>query len=147
MEAVHRRRIPRAGEGGTDSASFGSLIGRLMNEVVQLVNQRLDFLKLELKEEIGAAVRRVALLAVGGVVAVLGAFFLVVALAIWFGELVGTTPGGFAIMGGGLGLVGGLLLAAMAARLREQRFVPHQTAQELRRDVKWIKDELQTRIG
>lgn len=141
MDAV-RYRIPRAREGGDGSASFGSLVTRLLDGIVRLLNQRLDLLKLELKEEIGAAVRRVALLAVGGVIAALGAFFLVVALAIWFGELVGTTPGGFAIMGGGLGLIGGLLLAVMAARLREQRFVPRQTAQELRRDVEWIKHEL-----
>jgi hypothetical protein len=142
MDAVHRRSIPRADEGGDGSASFGSLISRLLNEVVQLLNQRLDLLKLELQEEIGAAGRRVGLLAVGGVIAGLGAFYLVTALAIWFGELVGTMPGGFAIMGGGLGLVGGLLLAAMTARLRGQRFVPRQTAQELRRDVEWIKQEL-----
>jgi Na+/melibiose symporter-like transporter len=76
------------------------------------------------------------------VIAALGAVFLVAALAIWIGELVGTMPGGFAIVGGALGLVGGLLLAAMAARLREQQFVPRQTAQELRRDVEWIKHEL-----
>ena len=141
MDAV-RHRIPRAREGGDGSTSFGSLISRLLDGVVRLLNQRLDLLKLELKEEIGAAARRVALLAIGGVIAALGAFFLVTALAIWFGELVGTTPGGFAIMGGGLGLIGGLLLAVMAARLREQRFVPRQTAQELRRDVEWIKHEL-----
>jgi hypothetical protein len=141
MDAV-RHRIPRAEEGGNGSTSFGSLIGRLLNGIVRLLNQRLDLLKLELKEEIGAAARRVALLAIGGVIAALGAFFLVTALAIWFGELVGTTPGGFAIMGGGLGLIGGLLLAVMAARLREQRFVPRQTAQEIRRDVEWIKHEL-----
>jgi uncharacterized membrane protein YqjE len=141
MDAV-RHRIPRAREGGDGAASFGSLVSRLLDGIVRLLNQRLDLLKVELKEEIGAAVRRVALLAIGGVVAALGAFFLVTALAIWFGELVGTTPGGFAIMGGGLGLVGGLLLAVMAARLRAQRFVPRQTAQELRRDVEWIKHEL-----
>jgi uncharacterized membrane protein YqjE len=139
MDAV-RHRIPRAREGG--DGSFGSLVSRLLDGVVRLLNQRLDLLKLELKEEFGAAVRRVALLAIGGVIAALGAFFLVTALAIWFGELVGTTAGGFAIMGGGLGIIGGLLLAAMAARLREQRFVPRQTAQEIRRDVEWIKHEL-----
>jgi uncharacterized membrane protein YqjE len=141
MNAV-RHRIPRAREGGDGSGSLGSLISRLLDGVVRLLNQRLDLLKLEVKEEIGAAARRLALLAIGGVIAALGAFFLVTAVAIWFGELVGTTPGGFAIMGGGLGLIGGLLLAVMAARLREQRFVPRQTAQELRRDVEWIKHEL-----
>jgi hypothetical protein len=141
MDAV-RHRIPRARGGGDGAASFGSLISRLLDDVVRLLNQRLDLLKLELREEIGAAVRRVALLAIGGVIAALGAFFLVVALAIWFGELVGTIPGGFAIMGGGLAIIGGLLLAAMAARLRKQQFVPRQTAQEIRRDVEWIKHEL-----
>lgn len=142
MDAVHQRRIPRTEEGRNGSASFGSLISRLLNEIVRLLDQKLDLLKVELKEEIGAAVRRIALLAVGGVIAVLGGFFLIVALAIWVGELVDTMPGGFAIVGGVLAIGGGLLLAAMAARLGEQRLVPRQTVQELRRDVEWVKHEL-----
>jgi Putative Actinobacterial Holin-X, holin superfamily III len=142
MDAVHQRRIPRTGEGENGSASFGSLISRLLNEIVRLLDLKLDLLKAELKEELGAAARRIALLAVGGVIGALGGFFLIVALAVWVGELVGNMPGGFAIIGGVLAIAGGLLLATMAARLGEQRFVPRQTAQEIRRDVEWIKHEL-----
>ncbi len=143
MDAVHQRRVTRGGAAGDGaSASFGSLLGRLLNEVVQLLDQKLDLLKAELREELGAALRRSALLAVGAVVAALGAFLLIVAAAVWFGELVGTMPGGFAIAGGVLLLVGGLLAAAMAARLGEQRLVPRQTVHELRRDVEWVKHEL-----
>lgn len=143
MDAVHQRRIGHegaAGDGG--AASFGSLVNRLLNEILRLLDQKFTLLKLELREELGAAARRSALLAVGGVVAALGSLLLIVALAIWVGELMGSMPGGFAVVGGVLALGGVLLLLSMRRQLAEQRFTPRQTVQELRRDAEWIKHEL-----
>jgi hypothetical protein len=63
-------------------------------------------------------------------------------VTLWVGELVGSTPGGFAIVGGALVLGGLIVLASMKARLRRQRLLPELTVRELRRDVQWIKHEL-----
>lgn len=142
MAVVPGRQFRVGGATQDDGHSLGGLITRLLNEVLRLLDQKLALLKLELREELGAAVRRSALLAVGGVVAVLGALLLVVALAIWIGELTRSPSGGFAIIGGGLALGGALLLLTMRRRLAEQRVVPEQTVRELRRDVEWIKHEL-----
>lgn len=127
---------------GDGDGSFGSLVNRLLNEILRLLDQKFTLLKLELREELGAAVRRSALLAVGGVVAALGNVLLIVALAVWVGELVGSIPGGFAIVGGVFVLGGVILLLSMRRQLAEQHFVPRQTVQELRRDVEWIKHEV-----
>jgi hypothetical protein len=138
MDAVHQRRPGRGSAVG--DGSFGDLVTRLLNGIVRLLDQKLTLL--ELKQELGAAARRVALLAVGGVVGVFGGVLLVLALTIWVGELVGSMPGGFAIVGGLLGLGGGIVFLGMRRQLAEQRFVPRKTVQELRRDAEWIRHEL-----
>jgi hypothetical protein len=127
---------------GADTRDFGDLLGQLTNDILRLLDQKLALLKLELKEELSAAVRRSALLAAGGVVAAFGAFFLLVALAVGVGDLVGSTAGGFAIVGGVFVVVGLVLLMSMRRRLAAQRFVPELTVRELRRDKQWIKHEL-----
>jgi hypothetical protein len=144
MEAVHERRVraEAGGEGTNGGAGFASLINRLLSETFRLLDQKFALLKLELNEELAAIARRTALLAVGGVVAVLGSVLLILALAFWIGELVGSLPGGFAIVGGSLVVGGGILLAVMRDRLSRQRLVPEATVEELRRDVRWIKHEL-----
>jgi|RhiMetdeSRZDD1v2_1073273.scaffolds.fasta_scaffold108145_3 uncharacterized membrane protein YqjE len=143
MDAVHQRRLGRGGAvGDGNGASFANLVTRLLNELVRLLDQKLTLLKLELKEELGAAARRVALLAVGVAVGAFGGLFLILALTIWVGELVGSMPGGFAIVGGLLALGGGIVFLSMRRQLAEQRFVPVKTVQELRRDAEWIKHEL-----
>lgn len=139
--AVHRADA-RATLRDADGRDFGSLLGRLANDVLRLLDQKLVLLKLELKEELAAVVRRSTLLAVGGVVAALGGFFLLIALALGLGDLVGSTGGGFAIVGGAFVLAGFVLLVSMRRRLAEQRFVPQLTVTELRRDKQWIQHEL-----
>jgi len=141
MEAVRQRRVDGDRAAG-DGASVGGLVNRLLQDLLRLLDQKFALLKLELREELTAAVRRTGLLVAGGVVAVLGVFFLVVALAIWISDLLGSPPAGFAIVGGALAIGGGLLLLGMRRQLAEQQFVPRETVQELRRDASWIKHEL-----
>jgi len=126
----------------TDGRDFGSLLGRLTNDILRLLDQKVALLKLELKEELAAAMRRSVLLVAGGLVAAAGGFFLLIALALGLGDLVGSTSGGFAIVGGLFAITGLVLLVSMRRRLAELRFVPRLTVSELRRDKQWIKHEL-----
>jgi uncharacterized membrane protein YqjE len=127
---------------GNGARSFTGLVNQLVSDVLRLLDQKIELFKLELKEELGALVRRSALLAVGGVVAALGSLLLLLAVTLWIGELVGSTPGGFAIVGGAFVLAGLIVLFTMKARLQRQHLVPELTVRELRRDVQWIKHEL-----
>jgi uncharacterized membrane protein YqjE len=127
---------------GDGARSLTGLFNRLLADVLRLLDQKIELLKLELREELGAFARRTALLAVGAVVTALGGLLLLLGVTLWVGELVGSTPGGFAIVGGALVLGGLIVLASMKARLRRQRLLPELTVRELRRDVQWIKHEL-----
>jgi uncharacterized membrane protein YqjE len=125
-----------------DARSFATLFNRLVGDVLRLLDQKLALLKVELKEEIAAVVKKSVLMIAGAVMALLALVLLLLALALWLGELVGSTPGGFAIVGGVLALVGLTLVMSMRRRLAEQRLVPELTVEELRRDAQWIKHEL-----
>jgi len=142
--AVHETRAgaERAVDDRSSRSSLVGLVNRLFGEIQRLLDQKLTLLKLELTEELAATARRSALLAGSGLVAGLGGLLLIMALAIWLGELLASLPGGFAIVGGILALGGLILLPTMRRQLSQQRFVPRETVQELRRDIQWIKHEL-----
>src|SRR5262245_43483336 len=143
MATGHGPRLEAEGlAGARDSRSFVDLVNRLLSEIIDLLDQTVALLKLELREELGAIAHSAAFLAAGGVVAGLGALLLIVALALGIGDGIGSTAGGFAIVGGVLAVVGGIVLARMRRRLSDLGLRPRETVRELRRDVEWIKREL-----
>lgn len=127
---------------GRNSSSFMGLVDRLVGDLLRLLDQKLALLKIELNEQFTAAVRTFLFLAIGGVVVGLGLLFFAIALALWVGEVINTIPGGFALVAGVFTVAGGILLMTMKGKLSQQRFVPKETVQELRRDAEWIKREL-----
>jgi uncharacterized membrane protein YqjE len=122
-----------------EAPGIGELLHRLVGEIKVMLDQRVTLLRLELKEQMATAARDVMLVALGGAAALLGLVLLVLALAVWIGELLGTLAGGLAIVGGVIMLIGvGLALYAVS-ELRRQRLVP-KTREELRRDAQWMKN-------
>ncbi len=121
-----------------DSPGLMDLAARLALEVRRFVDQRLELFKAEIKEEAAHTVRGLGLLAGGTVAASVGLLLLLVAAGLWVGDLVGSTPGGFAIVGGGLAVVGGGL-ALLARRSLKRRRLVRDTVDDLRRDAEWIR--------
>ena len=130
--SIHRPAAPR----------FFDLVERLISEVGTLLDQKFALLTLELKSQGAALARGVAALVVGAGLAALGLLVLALAAAIWLGEHIRSIPGGFGIVGGSLLVLGGGLAAAMRNRLKTEQLKPTETVRELRRDAKWITDEL-----
>jgi hypothetical protein len=126
---------------GTPTRFFG-LIERLIAEVGTLLDQKLALLTLELKSQGAAIARGVAALLVGVALALLGLLVLALAAALWIGGAIKSMPGGFGIVGGALLLIGGVVAAVVRRRLSAEHLGPKETVNELRRDAKWITDEL-----
>lgn len=132
------------------SESIPNLLSRLGDDVMQLVNSQLALFKVEIKEEANAYARGAAMIAVGGVVAVIGFALLNVALAFGVSTLFAkanfSQPAsyalGFVVTGAFYLLVGGILVLAMKSHLAKQKLVPPMTVQELRKDKQWLKREL-----
>ena len=116
------------------------LLGRLVGEARRLLDQRLALLKAELKDEAEGIARGIGLLAgaMAGILA--GSALLLLALGLWVGELVGSTPGGLAIVGGALAAGGGGLGLWGVRTLRRRRRLLSETVRELRRDAEWIQN-------
>jgi uncharacterized membrane protein YqjE len=130
--------------------SLPNLLGRLGDDVMQLINSQLALFKVEIKEEASAYARNAAFIAVGGVVAANGFALVNVAIAFGVSTLFSranfSQPAsyalGFVVTGLFYVLVGGIVVLAMKNRLAKQQLVPPMTAQELRKDKQWLKSEL-----
>ncbi len=122
--------------------TFGELVARLRRQVQHLLEQKLELARAELRGAVREVVRDAVLIAGGAALALVGALHLVIALALWIGDLVGSRPGGFAVLGGAVALGGGAAVVIGLRGLRSGRVLPAQTVTELRRDVAWIKNEL-----
>lgn len=134
----------------SDTEGLPSLLSRLGDDVMQLINSQLALFKVEIKEEASAYARNAAFIAVGGVVAAIGFALLNVAIAFGVSTLFAranfSQPAsyalGFVVTGVFYLLVGGIVVLAMKNRLAKQQLVPPMTAQELRKDKQWLKSEL-----
>jgi uncharacterized membrane protein YqjE len=130
--------------------SLPSLVGRLGDDVMQLLDTKVSLLKVELKEEVNEYVRDGVMIAAGGMIAAIGFALLNVALAfgisILFANADLSQPAKYAIGFVAAGLlyliVGGVIISVMKNRLAKQSLVPDRTVEELRKDKQWLKNEL-----
>jgi uncharacterized membrane protein YqjE len=134
----------------TETESLPTLFTRLGDDVMELFNSQLALFKVEMKEEAGAFARRITLIALGGVIAVVGFALLNVAIAFavstLFSQANFSQPAsyalGFVVTGVFYVLVGAIVVLLMKNRLANQDLVPQRTVAELRKDKQWLKNEL-----
>jgi uncharacterized membrane protein YqjE len=121
---------------------FFDLVERLIGEVATLLDKKLDLLTLELKTQGAALVQGVIALLAGVALASVGLLLLAIAAAVWIGTRINSIPGGYGIVGAALVVLGAVLMVAMRSRLSATQLAPRESVRELRRDAKWITDEL-----
>jgi uncharacterized membrane protein YqjE len=134
----------------TENEGITTLLSRLGDDVMQLINSQLALFKVEIKEEANTYMRGAITIAVGGAIAVIGFALLNVAVAFGVSTLFANAnlsqPAqyalGFVVTGIFYLLVGGVLVLVMKNRLAKQELVPTRTVQELRKDKEWLKNEL-----
>ncbi len=122
-----------------ESVGLLELAARLVADLRQLIDQRLELLRAELTQEATRAAKNIGVLVAGVIGAGVGAAFLLLALGLWIGHLVGSGPGGLAIVGGGL-VIAGVGLSLLATKSLERQRLARETVRELRRDVEWIRN-------
>ncbi len=145
--AASPARVPVA---PIEGENLPHLISRLGDDVMQLVDTKISLLKVEIKEEANTFVNGGVLIAIGGVIATVGFVLVNIALALGIATLFSEsnlTPVaqyalGFVITGAVYLVLGGVIVAAMKARLARQSVVPPRTVEELRKDTQWLKKEL-----
>jgi hypothetical protein len=117
------------------------LIRSLANDTATLVRQEVELVKIEVKHTAKRVVIDSVWIATGGAIAAVGALCLVLAMALGLGALLGSYWLGTLITGLFLVLVGGGFLFKGLRDLRKQRLTPTQTAESLKDDARWAREE------
>ena len=133
-----------------ETEGLPTLLSRLGDDVVQLINSQFALFKVEIKEDVNAYIRGAVTIAIGAVVALIGFALLNVALAfgvsILFANANFSEPAsyalGFVVTGIFYLLVGGIVVMAIKSRLANQDLLPTRSVEELRKDKEWLKNEL-----
>jgi len=157
MAEVERRRadVPAVSQPSADMGELPTLLGRLGDDVMRLVDTKLSLVKVELKEDASFYARNGALTAVGAMVALIGFALLNVAVAFFisnfFANDAATTAERFTPTSYGLGflitgviyiVVGGVIVLVMKNKLAAYNPVPTTTLDEIRKDKQWLKNEM-----
>ncbi len=122
--------------------SFASLLSSALNDVRDLFRQEISLAKFEAREEISHATSSAAVLAASAVVLLFAVLFLLTALARGFAVLVGWGIwAGFLVVGILLAIVGAALFVWGRSRLLTVNVVPPRTAETLKEDVQWLKQQ------
>ena len=133
-----------------ENGSLPTLISRLGDNVMELVNSQLALPQGEINAEANAYARGAALSAFGAAVAFVGFALLNVAIAFavstLFAQANFSQPAsyalGFLATGAFYLIVGAIVVLVVKNRLAKQNLVPKRTVQELRKDKEWLKNEL-----
>ena len=132
------------------STDLPSLVERLGQDAVTLLDQKLTLLKIELKEDVNAYLRGSIAILAGAVMAAVGFALVNVALAFAFSTLFAnldiSQPAryalSFAITGALYLVIGAIVVVVTKNGLARVGIVPQRTMRELERDKEWIQKEL-----
>jgi len=127
---------------GDDQPSIAQLFGDIVADAQHVIRKELELAKVEFESIGRRMLSTAAALAAGVSMAGAGGLLLLfmlvhlitdmAALDLWIS---------YAIVGGGVLAIGGIMLAVGRARLRKLDLVPHETADALRKDVQWIREQ------
>lgn len=130
----------RRGDGPDTGRGIFALIEELLGKTTRLLDQKLTLLRLEVEDSVGQLLRNLGIVLVGGMLAGLGLVLGSIALALWVGNRLDSTLGGFALTGAGFLIMGTVLVAIRLQRgVGPKRLVPERTVKELEKDTRWIK--------
>ena len=123
--------------------SIFALVEELLRNTAKLLDQKLMLLRLEVEDSLGTLMRHLAVLLIGGALAGLGLVLSSIALALWIGNQVGSTIGGYALTGAGFLLAGAVLVTIRLSRgVGPQRPLAGRSIKELEKDTRWLKSGL-----
>jgi uncharacterized membrane protein YqjE len=137
----------RTAQPESDLENLPVLIGRLGDEVMQLVDTKINLLKVEVKEEASFFTRVGAMIGTGAIIAAIGFALVNIAVALFVSLLFSFSQAvnyalGFVITGVVYMIIGGIVVTTMKNRLASRPLVPDRSVEELRKDKQWLKKEI-----
>jgi hypothetical protein len=127
-----------------EEPSIGELFKRLSADASHLVQQEIGLAKAELGETARRLGRTAAKLAVAAGIAIPGALAITAFLVIALGDAIGSYWAGALIVGAALLGTAAIMVRRALRALREEPIGAPTTAQTLREDARWAKEQLRT---
>jgi len=134
--------LPGDGRAPAAEPQLGDLFRQLAQDSATLVRQEMALAKAELRENVKSVARDTAKIAVGAVLAGVGALVLVGFLVLLLGDAIGKYWAGALIVGILLVAIGGFLAMSAMKRLKQDSITPEQTLQTLKEDKQWLQSEM-----
>jgi uncharacterized membrane protein YqjE len=147
-DRVHTQTVVTGGPGdngrsaaGDTEPALGDLFRQLAQDSATLVRQEVALAKAELRENVKSVARDTAKIAIGAVVAAVGALVMVAFLVLLLGDVVGEYWAGALIVGVLFVAIGAFLAMGAMKRLKKDTLTPEQTIQTLKEDKQWLQSE------
>ncbi|HSU16034.1 phage holin family protein [Longimicrobium sp.] len=134
--------VPADGRAPAAEPQLGDLFRQLAQDSATLVRQEMALAKAELRENVKSVARDTAKIAVGAVLAAVGALVLVLFLVLLLGSALNHYWLGALIVGLLFVAIGGLLAMNAMKRLKHDTITPDQTLQTLKEDKQWLQSEM-----
>ena len=134
-----------------DTGNLPSLFSRLGDDLSTLLDLRLNLLKVEIREDVNAYVRRGITIVIGGIIVAVGFALANLALSFFistlFANLQVSQPIkyglGFLITGVIYLIAGGIIIAVTKSRLAAQELLPRRSLNEFEHDKELVKSVIQ----
>ena len=126
---------------GDNEPALGDLFRQLAQDSATLVRQEMALAKAELRENVKSVARDTAKIAVGAVLAAVGALVMVAFLVLLLGDALGEYWAGALIVGVLFVAIGAFLAMGAMKRLKKDTLAPEQTLQTLKEDKQWLQSE------
>ncbi|MCP9494422.1 MAG: phage holin family protein [Pyrinomonadaceae bacterium MAG19_C2-C3] len=135
----------------SDIEALPTLIGKLGDDTMRLLDAKLGLLKVEAGEDAKFYGTNAAFIAVGGVIAAIGFALVNVAVALFISSFFDSdsfSPPvryalGFIITGVLYLVIGGIVVIIFKNRMTARSPVPNRSVEEIRKDKQWLKNETQ----
>jgi len=133
----------RAPASAGGEAPLGDLFRQLAQDSATLVRQEVALAKAEIRENVKTVARNATMIAVGGVLALLGLLVLVAFLVIALGDALWNEYWLGALIVGALFLIiGGIMAKKALGNLKQESLAPEQTIATLKEDKQWLQSEM-----
>ena len=123
-----------------DQESFASLLGGAINDIRELFRQEVSLARVEIRQEIANAKSAVIKLSMAGLAGLFAALFLLTALSRGLSDLFNMPVwAGFAIVGGLLAIMAGVMVAVAWPNLKSVGPMPERTVRTMKENIEWVK--------
>ena len=122
--------------------ALGDLVRQLATDSATLVRQEMALAKAELRENVKSIARDAVMIAVGGVVALLGVLVLIAFLVMALGDALNEYWLGALIVGLAFLLIGGLMSVGFLKKLKHEDVAPTRALDSLKEDKEWLTSEI-----